>query len=308
VKTREVSVRTARGGADLDASGLLASYVNGVVVRPNEPALSAFESGFNFADGVFEGIRVYNGRVFRLDDHIERLYESANALGITVPVSQVEMRRIILGWLRENDALDDVHFRPIVTRGIRTPPRLDPRYCLGPGSLVIVGGRIDSGSSAGLRTIVSSVRRTPSDCLDPKIKSLNYGNNLLARLEAIRQGVDDAIMLDMSGYVCEASTANIFLVKKGRLITPIPKSCLAGITRGVVLDLAAARDLNVEVRDISTTEVLNADEVFLCGTAAEIAPVVEVDGRPIDAGRPGALTLALLQDYRALVQTDGIPI
>jgi branched-chain amino acid aminotransferase len=293
---------------EIDASGVLSPYVNGRVWAPSEPALSAYESGFNFADGVFEGIRVYSGHVFRLDEHLERLFESANALNIDAPVDRVELAQIILGWLRDNDALDGIHFRPIITRGLRTPPRLDPRYCLGPASLVIVGGRISNAPSPGIRTVFASVRRTPADCFDPKVKSLNYGNNLLARLEAIRQGVDDAIMLDVFGYVSETSTANIFLVKKGRLITPYPKACLAGITRNAVFDLAEAHRLKVEERDISPTEVANADEVFICATAVEIAPVLEVDGRQIGNGGIGEITAALTSDYRALVAREGVEI
>jgi branched-chain amino acid aminotransferase len=152
------------------------------------------------------------------------------------------------------------------------------------------------------------VRQINSDAIDPRVKSLNYGNNLLARLEAVRRGVDDALMLDAQGFLAEASAANVFLVRGGELLTPWPKACLPGITRRTVIDLAHRRSLSVTERDLTVTEVINADEVFLTGTGTELTPVVEVDGRTIGSGAAGSITMELYRDYLGLVQTDGVPV
>ncbi len=292
----------ARDGADFLV------YVNGELVPRDRAVISVFDSGLNFADGVFEGVRVYSGKVFHLEQHIKRLYESANAFEIEIPMRPAELTAAILEWLRANGVRDGFHLRPIVTRGDRFPPRLDPRFCSGGPNVIFVGGPISAANMQGLRVIVSAVRQIPSDSIDARIKSLNYGNNLLARLEARRRGVDDALMLDASGYLAEASAANLFLVKDGEVLTPWPKACLAGITRQLVMDLARARDLKVTERDLSTTEVLNADEVFLTGTGTEITPVVEVDGRRIGHGGAGPVTTDLYEAYQAEVQAHGTPI
>ena len=249
-------------------------YVNGELVPRDRAVISVFDSGLNFADGVFEGMRVYGGRVFHLEQHVKRLYESANAFEISIPMSQAELAAAILNWLRANRVRDDFHLRPIVTRGDRFPPRLDPRFCSGAANVIFVGGPIAPANMKGIRVIVSAVRQISSDAIDARIKSLNYGNNLLARLEARRRGVDDALMLDAGGYLAEASAANLFLVKDGELLTPWPKACLAGITRRLVMEVARERGLSVVERDLSTTEVLNADEVFLTGTGTELTPVI----------------------------------
>lgn len=283
-------------------------YVNGEIVPRDKAVISVFDSGLNFADGVFEGVRVYGGRVFHLDQHVKRLYESANAFEIEIPMSPPELTAAILDWLRANGVRDNFHLRPIVTRGDRFPPRLDPRFCSGGANVIFVGGPISPASMQGIRVIVSAVRQIPSDSIDARIKSLNYGNNLLARLEARRRGVDDALMLDAGGYLAEASAANLFLVKDGELLTPWPKACLAGITRRLVMDLAGERGLRVTERDLSTTEVLNADEVFLTGTGTEITPVVEVDGRRIGRGGAGPVTIDLYEAYQGAVHAEGTPI
>jgi branched-chain amino acid aminotransferase len=290
------------------AMGDLRAYVNGELVPSAEARISVFDSGLNFADGVFEGVRVYGGRAFRLDHHLKRLYESANAFEIDIGMSSQEFRQVLLDWLRANQVEGDFHFRPIVTRGNRFPPRLDPRFCSTQPNVIIVGGPIRPASLAGQRVIVSSVRQVNADAIDPRIKSLNYGNNLLARLEAVRRNVDDAIMLDGGGFLAEASAANLFLVKDGEVLTPLPKACLDGITRRVVMDLATAQGRQLVQRDLTVTEALNADEVFLTGTGTELTPVIEVEGRRIGAGEAGPVTRALLEAYQELAASEGTPI
>ena len=283
-------------------------YVDGELIPAADATVSVFDSAFNFADGVFEGVRVYGRAVFRLDEHIRRLFESARALSLDVGRSQDDFKAEVLGWLRANEVEDDFHFRPIVTRGLRFPPRLDPRFCNDGATTVFVGGPVVDAPSAGIRIVVSSVRRPNPDVFDSKIKSINYGPNLLARIEANRQGVDDAVMLDSGGYLAEATAANIFLVRDGHLLTPWPRVCLAGITRAELMKLARTKGLDVVERDLTPAELVNADEAFLTGTAAEVNPVVEVNGQPIGDGAAGAVTLALKEQYRTLVRSEGVPI
>lgn len=290
------------------APASLKIYVNGRLVPSEEATISVFDSGLNFADGVFEGVRVYGGAVFKLDQHIKRLFESANSFEIEIGMSPAEFTAVVLDWLRANEVHDNFHLRPIVTRGNRFPPRLDPRFCSAQPNVILLGGPIAPADMRGQRVIVSSVRQINSDALDPKIKSLNYGNNLLARLEAVRRGVDDALMLDSDGYLAEASAANLFIVKDRQVITPWSKACLEGITRRTVMDLAAEQGLKVVERDITVTEVLNADEVFLTGTGTELTPVVEAEGRRIGDGKAGRVTQTLYSAYAEMARSEGTPI
>jgi branched-chain amino acid aminotransferase len=298
------------GGPSTSAIGTseIQVYVNGEVGVERDVRISAFDSGLNFADGVFEGIRVYAGRVFRLEEHLERLYESARALDLKIPLPRSRFAEELLLWLSTNEVTENFHFRPIVTRGRRVPPRLDPRFCNDNATILFVGGGISPTATTGTRVVISSVRRPNPDVFDSKIKSLSYGSNLLARLEAIRRNADDAVMLDSSGYVGEATAANIFIVKAGRLLTPWPKVCLAGITRAAVFSLAQESGLETVERDLTPTELINADEVFFTGTGAEITPVVEVEGRSIGHGAAGEITLGLLRRYRELANAEGTPI
>lgn len=291
-----------------ESEGGLLVFVNGKLVPAHEATVSVFDSGLNFADGVFEGIRVYASRVFRLEQHVKRLYESAKAFQIDIGMTPSAFTAEILGWLRANRVRDNFHFRPIVTRGHRFPPRLDPRLCTGGVTIIFVGGPIQPAKPSGLCLVISKVRRVNPDALDPRVKSLNYGNNLLARLEAYRHGADDAIMLDGAGFVAEASASNLFIARHGQILTPWPKACLEGITRRAVMELAQAGGIPVRERDITPAEVLNADEVFLTGTGSEITPVVGVEGSPIGTGRPGPITTNLVSRYAALVHTEGVLI
>jgi branched-chain amino acid aminotransferase len=292
----------------MKSSSGLKIYVNGKIMPSEEATISVFDSGLNFADGVFEGVRVYAGTVFRLDQHVKRLYESANSFEIEIGMQPAEFKALILDWLRLNEVKDNFHLRPIVTRGNRFPPRLDPRFSSSEPNIILLGGPISPADLKGQRVVVSSVRQINSDAIDPKIKSLNYGNNLLARLEAVRRGADDALMLDADGFLAEASAANLFLVKEGAVITPWAKACLEGITRRTVMELAAAQGHRVVERDITVTEVINADEVFLTGTGTELTPVVEVEGRKVGDGSVGRVTHTLYSAYVEMARSEGTPI
>jgi branched-chain amino acid aminotransferase len=283
-------------------------YINGEFVPESQATISVFDSAFNFGDAVFEGMRVYDGLVFALDEHIKRLYESAKAVAIDIPLTQAEMRVAILDWLRRNNIKDGFHFRPIVTRGDRHPPRTSTKFITSLPNIVFIGGPIDPPEGNGLRLVTASIRRIPPQALDSKIKSGNFLNNILAKIEAFRQGADDALMYDTQGYLAEASAANVFLMRRDVLLTPLPKSCLEGITRGAVMRLAEEQGIPVRERDITPVEVYTADEVFLSGTAAEITPVVEVDARTIGAGEPGPITRDLSARFSEFVRQEGVPI
>lgn len=284
-------------------------YVNGELVPSATASVSVFDSGLNFGDGVFEGLRVYDGKVFRLEAHIDRLYASARALSLSIPMTRAALAEEILAWLRVNEIRDAFHFRPIVTRGPRKPPRVSPAFAQSGATILIVGADIaPPDSAAGLRVIFASVRRPGPDVLDAKIKSLNFGNNVMARLEAFRAGVDDALVLDGAGFLAEATSSNVFIVERSRLVTPYPKACLAGITRNEVMRLATESGIEVIERDISRTDVINADEVFATGTGAHVAPIVEVDGNMIGEGCCGRVTAQLRGLYDRVVADLGDPI
>jgi len=286
-------------------------YIDGEFYPENEAKISVFDHGLLYGDGVFEGIRVYNGRIFKLGEHIERLYESAKTVGIEVPLSKEEFKKAIIEVVRRNN-LRDAYIRPIVTRG-RGRLGLDPRHCQKP-TVIIIPQRLEEypltvAAKKAVRAIVSSIRRTPPFCLPPMVKSLNYQNNILAKLEAIRAGVDEAIMLDWMGYVCEGTGDNIFIVKNGVLITPpIYASILLGITRQTIIDIAKRLKMEVLERNITIHDLYNADEVFLTATGIEIVPVIEIDGRKIGSGEPGPVFIRIKEEFENLTQKTGTPV
>jgi branched-chain amino acid aminotransferase len=285
------------------------AYVNGELVPEEEASVSVFDAGLNFADGVFEGVRVYGGKVFRLAEHIDRLYASAATFELDPGFTKEELRGEILRWLAANDVTDDFHFRPIVTRGRRFPPRMDPRFSSGDATTIIVGGPVGQPGApveGGARVVTSTVRRPAPSVLPAHVKSLSYGPALLARLEATRRGADEAIMLDELGLVAEATVANVFAVRDGALLTPVPRACLDGITRRAIMSLGA--DAGLKVLEVGLTpEVLAAaDEVFLTGTSAEVTPVAALDGIELDA--PGPVTRTLSAAYHGLTRSEGTPI
>ncbi len=284
-------------------------YINGEFVPESEAKISIFDHGFLYGDGVFEGIRAYNGKVFRLWEHIDRLYDSAKAIDLEIPMSKEEFGKIILETLRRN-RLRDAYIRPIVTRGVGDLG-LDPKKCGRPTVIVITkpwGKLYGDLYERGLKAVTVTVRRNPPDALPPNIKSLNYLNNILAKIEANVKGGDEAIFLDANGYVSEGSGDNIFIVKNGVVMTPPTVNNLKGITREAVVELI--KELNIPFKEVNLGlyDLYTADEVFVTGTAAEIAPIVVIDGRKIGDGKPGKITRLLMEEFRKLTEREGVPI
>jgi len=280
-------------------------YIDGRFLPKGEAKVSVYDHGLLYGDGIFEGIRVYNGRVFKLDEHIKRLYESAKSIELSVPMSEEVMKKTILETIRRN-GLKDAYVRLVVTRGVGDLG-LDPRKCPTP-SIIVIADRIDLWKEKSLKAITASTRRNAATALNPMIKSLNYLNNILAKLEANRANVSEAIMLNQRGLVCEGTGDNIFIVKDGVLATPPPSSnILVGITRGVIMDLAAKEGLKAEERDVTIHELYNADEALLAGTAVEVRPLVEVDGRKIGNGEPGPITMKLMEKFNK-IKESGTPV
>jgi len=274
-------------------------YINGELVPESEAKISVFDHGFLYGDGVFEGIRAYRGVVFKLREHIERLYDSAKFLRIKIPMSREELIEVILETVRRN-GLSDCYIRVVVTRGVGDLG-LDPRKCEKPSIIIIARPMAPLLGKKVVSLIISSVRRDGVDATNHQAKSLNYLNNILAKLEAINAGADDAVMLDSRGFVSEATGENIFIVKDGRIMTPPPTSgILTGITRDCVIELARRLGYEVVERELTPFELLTADEVFLTGTAAEIVPVESVNGRKIGEKVPGPITERLIKEFEKL--------
>ncbi|OGX16555.1 MAG: branched-chain-amino-acid transaminase [Omnitrophica WOR_2 bacterium RBG_13_41_10] len=284
-------------------------YINGKFYDKNNAKISVFDHGLLYGDGVFEGIRAYNRLVFKLREHIDRLYESAHSIMLKVPLAREQLIKAVILTLKENN-LKDAYIRLVVTRG-EGDLGLDPRKCAGNATIIIIADRIalypEKLYRQGLEIVtVPTVRNLP-EALNPQIKSLNYLNNILAKIEAINAGCDEAIMLDSLGYVAECTGDNIFIVKRNELYTP-PQcmGTLRGITRDAVLELARKNRILVHEHVITRHEVYISDECFLTGTAAEIIPVVKVDGRAIGSGKPGKLTLSLNKKFRELTKKEGV--
>jgi branched-chain amino acid aminotransferase len=282
------------------------AYVNGELVPEDKATVSIFDAGLNFADGVFEGIRVYGGKVFRLGEHLDRLYASAATFEIDPGLSRDDLEAEILRWLSANRVSDDFHFRPIVTRGRRFPPRMDPRFSSGDATVIIVGGPV-SHPGTGMHVVTSPIRRPAPSVLPAHVKTLSYGPALLARLDAIRRGADEAIMLDELGLVAEASVANVFAVVDGALLTPVPRACLDGITRRAIIELGRAAGFHVLEVGLTPEALAGADEIFLTGTSAQVTAVLELDGVELP-GAPGPVTRRLADDYGELTRTEGTAI
>ncbi|HLR67422.1 branched-chain-amino-acid transaminase [Virgibacillus alimentarius] len=283
-------------------------YVNGQFVNKNEAVISVYDHGFLYGDGVFEGIRVYSGNVFQLKEHLDRLYASAHSIRLTIPYSKEELTQIIVNTVRKNE-LSSAYIRVVISRG-EGDLGLDPRNCSNP-SVIVIAEALSIYSQDlyenGLKLVSVATRRNRPDVLSPQIKSLNYLNNILVKLESTQSGADEALMLNDQGYVTEGSADNIFIVKNGVIITPpVYLGALEGITRNVIIDVARNLNYQIEERPFTTHDVYIADEVFLTGTAAEVIPVIEVDGRPIQNGKPGEITKHLLHTFRDLVTTAGI--
>ncbi len=277
-------------------------YINGEFLPKSQAKISVFDHGFLYGDGVFEGIRSYNGHVFKFDEHIKRLYESAKSIGLDIPMNQENMKKTILEAIEKNDLRKNAYIRVVVTRGIGDLG-LDPRKCQKP-SIIVIADQILIYQTESLKAITASTRRNAVTALNPMIKSLNYLNNILAKMEANRANVEEAIMLNQQGLICEGSSDNIFIIKNGVILTPPPTAdILVGVTRNTVIDLATEDGIKVKEEDITTHDLYNADEAFFTGTAAEVMPLVEVDGKKIGNGKPGTITTRLMEKFKKIRET-----
>jgi branched-chain amino acid aminotransferase len=287
-------------------------YINGEFVPKSKAAISVFDHGLLYGDGVFEGIRAYNGYVFRLNEHLDRLYASAHSLMIKIPLSREEMKRAVIDTLKKNK-MKDAYIRLVVTRGTGDLG-VDPRKCSKPTVFIIVGTISvipKEVAERGIRTIITWVRRDPVDGTSHEVKSLNYLNSILAKIEANNVGVDEAIILSTQGYLCEGTAENIFVVKGGEIWTPPAYTgALPGITQSVVFEIVKRIGLKIEERLITAHELFNANEVFFTGTGAEIVPVTEVNGRAIGSGKPGAITARIRKEFQKFTSdpANGVPI
>ncbi|MCX7599349.1 MAG: branched-chain-amino-acid transaminase [Armatimonadetes bacterium] len=285
-------------------------YLDGKLVPADEAKVSVFDHGLLYGDGVFEGIRAYNGRIFRLEQHVERLFRSAHGIMLEIPMTHEEVAKAVVETVRAN-GIRDGYIRLVVTRGVGDLG-LDPRKCLKP-TVFIIAATIElypeEFYEKGLRLITCTTRRNIADALDPSLKTLNYLNNIIAKIETVRAGVPEGLMLNSLGYVAECTGDNIFLVEGGRLVTPpVHVGVLPGITRAVVMEIAAGLGMAVSEEMFRLSSVYNADECFLTGTAAELVPVVELDGRLIGDGKPGRITQLLRDRFHELVRSEGTPV
>ncbi len=281
-------------------------FINGKLLDREEAAISVFDHGLLYGDGVFEGIRVYNGRIFRCDEHVERLFHSAHAIALEIPMSRAEVVNAMEETLSVN-GLKDAYIRLLVTRGVGDLG-LNPFLCSDPQVIIIADSIAlypPEFYESGLELVtVATVRNHPS-AVSPRMKSLNYLNNVLAKIECVQAGVQEGVMLNKDGYVAECTGDNIFIVCDGQLHTPpVHAGILAGITRAVVLELAEQAGIPALERDLTRFDLFVADECFLSGTAAELVPVVRIDGRVIGDGAPGSLTRRLLAMFRDLTKNN----
>jgi branched-chain amino acid aminotransferase len=285
-------------------------FIDGKYYDGRAAKISVFDHGLLYGDGVFEGIRAYHGRVFKLREHIDRLFCSAKAILLNIPMSHAHLMHAVVEACRKNK-IHDGYIRLVVTRGIGTLG-LNPNRCKNP-SVIIIADKIQLYPPAfyqkGMEIVTVPTTRNLHSALNPAIKSLNYLNNILAKIEANQAGCEEAVMLNAEGFVAECSGDNLFIVKKGALLTPpLSAGALYGITRGVVMELAEEEGLTVSEPNLTRYDLFNADECFLTGTGAEIVPVVKIDGRVVGTGKPGPITRKLEEEYRTLTKNSGEPI
>jgi branched-chain amino acid aminotransferase len=281
--------------------------INGKLVHRDEAGISPFDSAVQGGDAVWEGLRVYKGRIFKLNEHLERLRSSALALAFAEIPSAESITKEIRRTLEANKMYDAVHIRLTLTRGVKYTSGMDPRLnTAGPTLIVLAEHKAPVYDKTGIRLITSSIRRIPPDCVDQNIHSCNLINSILAKIQANAAGVDDALMLDMHGFVAETNATHVFIVHKGVVITSDTGSCPEGITRQTVLDLCKQHGIPHKVKDFSLTEVYRADEMFCTGTMGELAPVTEVDGRRIAGGGTGEMTRRLSELFRQLTEVEGV--
>jgi branched-chain amino acid aminotransferase len=285
-------------------------YIDGKFYSQRDAKVSVFDHGFLYGDGVFEGIRAYHGRVFKLKEHIDRLFYSAKAILLEIPMTHEKISRAVIEACRTNK-IRDGYIRLVVTRGVGTLG-LNPLSCKSP-SVIIIADKIQVYPqelySRGMEIVTVPTVRNLHSAVNPAIKSLNYLNNILAKIEANNAGVEEAVMLNAEGFVAECTADNLFIVKNGELFTPpLSAGALYGITRQTVIELARQNGLKVSEPNLTRYDLFCADECFLCGTGAEIMPVIKIDNRTIGSGKPGTLTRNLVSEYHALTETAGEPI
>src|SRR5881227_915415 len=283
--------------------------INGQLIHRDKAGVSPFDSAVQGGDAVWEGLRLYNGRIFKLREHLDRLRGSALALGFAVIPSHEEIVEQIWRTLAANSMHDGVHIRLTLTRGVKVTSGMDPRLNqAGPTLIVLAEFKDPVYDAAGITLITASVRRPAPDCLDPKIHHNNLLPSILAKIEANVAGADDAVVLDHRGFIAETNATHLFMVTGGRLATPTTASCPEGITRAAVLELAASAGIGCEVGDYTLTRLYNAEESFVTGTMGGLAPVLSVDGRTIGDGTPGPVTKRLTALYADLTATTGTPV
>ncbi|HIP17149.1 MAG TPA: branched-chain-amino-acid transaminase [Methanothermococcus okinawensis] len=282
-------------------------YLNGKFVDKEDAKISVYDHGLLYGDGIFEGIRAYDGVIFKLKEHIDRLYDSAKSILLKIPHSKEEMEKIVVDTVKINN-LRDAYIRLVVTRGIGDLG-LDPEKCPEPTVFCIAEPMKPLLGDNGIRVITSSIRRLPVDVLNPAVKSLNYLNSILAKIQANYAGVDEAFLLDTEGYVAEGTGDNIFVVKNGVIKTPpLSSSVLKGITRDVVIDLAKDMGYSILEERLTLHELYVADELFITGTAAELVPVIEIDGRVINNGNIGEITKSLKDEFYKIRKVVGTKV
>ncbi len=283
--------------------------INGTLVHRDEAGVSPFDSAVQNGDAVWEGLRLYRGRIFKLEEHLARLQHSARALAYEGMPSSETLIEEITRTLAANDMFDGVHIRLTVSRGLKYTSGLDPRVNTAGCTLIILAEhKAPVYDKAGVRLVTASHRRPPADVLDQKIHSANQLTSILAKLEANAAGADDALMLDTRGFVAETNATHVFLVQDGVVLTPTTAACPEGITRATVLGLCAENGLPLAVRDLTLAEVYRADEMFCTGTMGELAPVIAVDGRTIGSGGIGPVTERLSTLYAALTRSEGVVV
>jgi branched-chain amino acid aminotransferase len=285
-------------------------YIDGQFCSERDATVSVFDHGLLYGDGIFEGIRAYNGRVFKLKEHIDRLFWSARSILLKIPLSHAQMMAAVVETCRRNRVRDG-YVRLVVTRGVGTLG-LNPNRCKKP-SVIIIAGKIQLYPPAfyarGMEIVTVPTTRNLHSALNPAIKSLNYLNNIMAKIEANNAGCEEAVMLNPEGFVAECTGDNLFILSRGQLLTPpLSAGALHGITRQVVMDLAVASGVKVSEPNLTRYDLFNAEECFLTGTGAELVPVVKIDGRVIGTGKPGPVTRKLVVQFRALTKASGEPI
>lgn len=284
-------------------------HIGGELLPREDAKVSVFDSSVQGGDAVWEGLRIYDGKIFQLDVHLDRLFASAHAMAFVNVPSREEVKAAIFETLEANGMRDESHIRLTLTRGRKTSSGMDPKFNqYGPCLIVLAEWKKPVYEASGIRLITASVRRNNPQCVDSKIHHNNLINNILAKIEANVAGVDDAVMLDLNGFVSETNATNIFIIKNGDVLTPHADSCLPGITRAKVIEMCKDHKYIIIERNISLTEVYTADEMFVTGTMGELTPVLEVDGRQIGSGSVGPITQEFQEIYAELTKNEGAPL